>query len=157
MRNSEGLTEAANYAHSKGVKLALENHGKLAGRGEQVRALIEDVRSNCGHDAMGANPDTGNFVLVDEDSVKAVSEEASLAYMVHFKDFEPGPGVYSSLSGKQYRGTVIGEGAVDLPGCVAALKRSGFNGWLSLEYEGEGDPIAEVERSLANAKALIRN
>lgn len=151
----DGLAEAADYAHSHGIRLALENHGQLAGRGDQVRALIEDVRSKCGHDALGANPDTGNFVLVDQDSVNAVREEAHLAYMVHFKDFAPGQGPFNALSGKQYRGTVIGEGAVDLTGCVAALRGAGFDGWFSLEYEGDGDPIAEVARSLQNARALL--
>ena len=151
----EGLTDAANYAHDRGVRLALENHGKLAGRGDQVRALIQDVRSNCGHDAMGANPDTGNFVLVDEDSVRAVTEIGDMAYMVHFKDFVPGKGVFSSFSGKTFRGSVIGEGCVDLAGCVKALKACGFDSWLSLEYEGEGDPVSEVERSLVNARNLV--
>lgn len=151
----EGLTEAANYAHEKGVKLALENHGKLAGRGEQVVGIVNDVRANCGHDAMGANPDTGNFVLVDQDSVEAVEQIGNLAYMCHFKDFVEAEGVYSSLSGKSFAGTVIGEGQVDLKGCIQALRKSGFDGWCSLEYEGTGDPIDEVERSLNSARAIV--
>ncbi len=151
----DGLSEASIYAHERGIKLALENHGKLAGRGDQVKGIIEDVRSKCGNDALGANPDTGNFLLVDQDSVEAVTQVASLANMAHFKDFTPGDGVYGSLAGKRYRGAVIGEGCVNLPGCVEALKLGGFDGWLSLEYEGEGDPIAEVARSMANARALI--
>src|SRR5262249_950156 len=50
----EGLAKASEYAHANGVKLALENHGHLAGRGEQVRKIIEDVRQRCGNDALGA-------------------------------------------------------------------------------------------------------
>jgi len=151
----DGLVESANYASTKGVKLALENHGKLAGRGDQVRAIVEDVRAKCGHDSMGANPDTGNFLLVDQDSAEAVGQVADMAYMCHFKDFAPGDGVYSSLAGTKFKGTVIGEGSVDLSGCVKVLNDAGFDGWFSLEYEGEGDPMVEVEQSLRNAKGIL--
>ena len=62
----EGLALASEYADARGIKLALENHGSLAGRGEQVRGLIEDVRAQSENDALGANPDTGNFILVNQ-------------------------------------------------------------------------------------------
>jgi len=75
--------------------------------------------------------------------------------MCHFKDFAPGAGVYNSLAGKTYRGTVIGEGAVDLAGCVSALKAAGFDGWFSLEYEGEGDPLVEVAQSVLNSRQIL--
>ncbi|MBS1724474.1 MAG: sugar phosphate isomerase/epimerase [Armatimonadetes bacterium] len=151
----DGLSLASDYARNRGVKLALENHGKLAGRSDQVRGLIQDVRQRCGHDTLGANPDTGNFVLVDQDSAEAVSDLADVANMVHFKDFKPGDGPYQALSGKTFRGTVIGEGTVDLGACIQGLQTGGFDGWLSLEYEGEGDPVAEVQSSLENARKYL--
>lgn len=152
----DGLTEAANYAHAHGVRLGLENHGKLAGRSDQVRTVISAVRDRCGHDALGANPDTGNFLLVGENGEDGVRGVADLAYMVHFKDFAPSEGgVYESLDGTRFSGTVIGEGVVDLGSCVATLAEVGFTGWLNLEYEGEGDPIEEVMQSMANAKRFV--
>lgn len=156
----DGLCEAADYAQERGIKLALENHGKLAGRGEQVRALIEEVRNRTGHDALGANPDFGNFVLVDDSPADAVRAEAAFAYMAHFKDFSEAPADYAdwtftSLSGGRYLGCGVGEGIVDLPGCIAALKEVGFEGWLSVEYEGTEDCLAAVPRSIARAKALL--
>lgn len=156
----EGLTEAANYARDKGVRLALENHGKLAGSGSQVRGIIEDVRAKCGHDALGANPDTGNFLLVEQPSHEGVAEVAEYAYMVHFKDFAPAPAehsgfAYQSLGGQKFVGTAVGEGAVDLPACIAALRSAGFDGWLNVEYEAEEDPHTGVARSVANARKLL--
>jgi sugar phosphate isomerase/epimerase len=157
----EGLTSAANYAQSNGVRLALENHGKLAGRSEQVRGIIDDVRDLCGHDALGANPDTGNFQLVGQKSDEAIKDVAPYAYMVHFKDFKSKPDgwdgyTFKALDGTEFVGTVIGEGEVDLRSCVAALKESGFDGWLNLEFEGEGDPIVDVEKSFRNTERLAR-
>lgn len=156
----DGLSEAADYAHERSIKLALENHGQLAGRGEQVREIIEEVRQRTGHDALGANPDFGNFVLVDDAPADAVRAEASLAYMAHFKDFALAPSDYrewtfTSLGGKRYLGCVVGEGVVDLPGCLTALREAGFDGWLSVEYEGVEDCLTGAPRSIAAAKALL--
>lgn len=156
----EGLAEASKLAADAGVKLALENHGKLAGRGEQVRGLIEDVRALAGNHALGANPDTGNFLLVDEASHDAIAEVAPLANMVHFKDFaHVGPAhaghVYESLGGARYAGAAVGEGVVDLEACVTALRETGFDGWLSIEYEGEEDPLDAVPRCVANARRYL--
>lgn len=156
----EGLAEASVYAHAKGIKLALENHGTLAGRGEQVRGLIDDVRAKAGNDALGANPDTGNFLIVGQDSHEAIEEVASLAYMVHFKDFVEAPASYEGWcftqpDGTRLLGACVGEGKVDLAACLGHLKAAGFDGWLSVEYEGPEDPIVAVPRSLANARKFM--
>lgn len=156
----EGLAEASTYAYEQDVKLALENHGTLAGRGDQVRGLIEDVRARCGNDALGANPDTGNFLLVNQPSHEAIAEVASYANMVHFKDFKLAPAgqhdhVYRALDGRGYVGTAVGEGEVELERCIQTLKDSGFDGWLSVEYEGIEDPMTAVPRSIANARRYL--
>ncbi len=156
----EGLAEASRYAEGHGVRLALENHGKLAGRGDQVAGLISDVRAMAGNDALGANPDTGNFLLVDQPSHEAISQVAHVANMVHFKDFAPEPAghsgfAYESLGGARFIGTAVGEGTVDLAACVSALRAAGFDGWLSVEYEGEEDPLSAVPRCVANARKFL--
>lgn len=156
----EGLSSAAIYAHAHGVKLALENHGKLAGRGDQVRSILDDVRAASGVDALGANPDTGNFLLVNQPSHEAIRQVATRAAMVHFKDFAFAPDghqgfAYEALDGTKYVGTAVGEGIVDLGSCVQALKDAGFDGWLSVEYEGEEDPRTAVPRSIENARRYL--
>jgi sugar phosphate isomerase/epimerase len=156
----EGLAEASKHAANHGVTLALENHGTLAGRGEQVRGIIEDVRARSGVKALGANPDTGNFLLVGQPSHEAIREVARYAAMVHFKDFRRAPEghegfAYAALDGTKFVGTAVGEGEVDLAACVQELTSAGFDGWLSVEYEGEEDPMAAVPRSLAKARSVM--
>src|SRR5215813_13002630 len=51
----DGLSVGATYALEHGVTLALENHGLMAGRSDQVRGIIEKVNSP----ALRANLDTG--------------------------------------------------------------------------------------------------
>ncbi len=155
-----GLSSASSYAHAKGIKLALENHGTLAGRGDQVAGIISDVRARCGNESLGANPDTGNFLLVKQASHEAIAQVAHLANMVHFKDFKRAPEghegfAYPALDGTRYVGTAVGEGEVDLGKCVAELRAAGFDGWLSVEYEGEEDPMTAVPRSIENARRYL--
>lgn len=153
----EGLAAGADYAHRHGVTLALENHGLMAGRSDQVKAIIERV----GSPALRANLDTGNFLLVGQNPTAAAEELASYVALVHLKDFRKARPdetihVYKGLDGVGYTGTVTGEGGVDLPKIIAILRAAGYTGWLSLEYEGSADPITiGVPRSLDAARRLI--
>lgn len=154
----EGLTEAARYAYDSGVTLALENHGKLAGRSDQVETILNAVASP----ALKANPDTGNFLLVHQPSHLAVAELATRAAMCHFKDFHAVPDgytgfAYTGIEGIKFAGTAIGEGEVDLADCVTSLRRAGFDGWLNIEYEGEEDPFSAVSRSVDYTRNLLQN
>ena len=152
-----GLSAGAEYAQAQGVTLALENHGRFAGRSDQVRNIIDQV----GSPALRVNFDTGNFLPVAEDPVQAARELGALTVMAHLKDMrlaaddEKGH-VFADSRGRRLAGCVIGDGLVDLPAVLATLGEAGFNGWLSLEYEGAEDPLAiGVPRSLANARALL--
>ncbi len=151
-----GLTDAAAYAQEAGVTLALENHGLLAGKADQVRLILDAVNSP----ALRANPDTGNFLLVHEAPHEAVAALAAHAQMAHFKDFRVVPDdypgfAYSAVDGVKFAGAAIGEGDIDLTDCLRALRAANFHGWLNIEYEAEEDPLAGVPRSVANTKQLL--
>ena len=153
----EGLQSAAAYAYERGVTLALENHGRLAGRSDQVETILDAVASP----ALKANPDTGNFLLVHQPSHVAVAALAPRAAMCHFKDFHVVPDdyagfAYAGVEGLKFAGTAIGEGDVDLADCVTALRRAGFDGWLNIEYEGEEDPVVAVARSVEYTRHLLQ-
>jgi sugar phosphate isomerase/epimerase len=144
------------YAQERGVTLALENHGALAGRSDQVALILDAV----GSPALGANPDTGNFLLVHDTPHEAVARLASRAAMVHFKDFTiahvgyDGP-AYTAVDGLKFVGTAIGEGDVALADCLASLRDAGFGGWINVEYEAPEDPMTGVPRSITNARQLL--
>ena len=151
-----GLKESAAYAYDRGITLALENHGRLAGRSEQVETILNAVASP----ALKANPDTGNFLLVHQASHLAVAALAPRAAMVHFKDFRVVPDSFAGVAyvgteGLKFAGTAIGEGEVDLPDCVSSLRQAGFDGWLNIEYEGEEDPFSAVSRSVDYTRKLL--
>lgn len=156
----EGLSHASVYAAGADVRLALENHGKLAGRWQQVQDIIEQVRERSGTDVLGANPDTGNFFLVGQTAGEALKYLAPYANMVHFKDFKLAPEghagfAYEAVSGQKYIGTAIGEGEVELGPSVELLKNAGFKGWMNIEYEGEEDSFTAIPRSVENARRYM--
>jgi len=80
---------------------------------------------------------------------------------VHLKDFRKArpddtTQVFKGLDGVSYTGTVTGEGMVDLPRVVGILRTAGYNGWLSLEFEGSDDPISiGAPQSLEAARKLL--
>jgi len=153
----DGLSEGAAYAQAHGVTLALENHGLMAGRSDQVRQIIEHVNSP----ALRANLDTGNFLLVGQNPTAAARDLADLVALVHLKDFRVATEadtvhVYKGLDGVGYTGTIVSEGQVDLAAIIGILDKAGYAGWLSLEYEGGQDPVTiGVPGSLAAARKLL--
>ncbi len=151
----EGLSEGARYAEQKGVVLALENHGLLAGKGAQVKEIIETV----GSPGLRATIDTGNFLLVNERPVDAVRTLGTLAAHVHLKDMKKVgcccvSESYAALDGSRYVGTVAGEGEVRIDEVVRLLEEAGYDGYLSIEFEGLGDPRDGTERSIEYLRRL---
>lgn len=128
--------EVSSFAGDKGITLALENHGKLCAKSDQMLDLLGEVNSSN----LKLNIDIGNFLGVNEDPVSSVKKLTHLAVHTHIKDFK-------KVKGKTVP-TVLGEGDVNLDGCLRTLKENGYKGYLSLEYEAEVDSKAGVKRSL---------
>ena len=53
------------------------------------------------------------------------------------------------------RGAIIGHGVVDVPECLRIIKSHGYDGWLSVEFEGMEDCIQGLTYNLANLKEML--
>jgi sugar phosphate isomerase/epimerase len=150
----EAFRECAAYAQTRGVVMALENHGLFAGSSSQVKGILEAVGSGY----LGANTDTGNFLLVGENPLEAVRNLSGSIAFVHFKDFVKvqGEGHYTALDGSLYNGTILGDGDVPMQEITQWLASSGYRGYLSIEYEGEGEPLEETRQSITYTKQRIK-
>ena len=136
------IRRVTEYAAERGIVTCTENHGFIYQAPERVKRLIEAV----GHPNYGWLVDLGNFAVVDHDNLEAVRIAAPYAVHAHAKDFvllpDPGPGAgipagfNRSAGGNLWRGTVLGRGNVDVSGCLDALISAGYDGWVSLEFEG---------------------
>ena len=77
---------------------------------------------------------------------------------MHAKDFHkksgngpaPGDGFFRTRGGDYLRGAVVGHGDVPVYQCVQPLKRSGYNGYVTIEFEGVEDNEWAIKTGLEN-------
>ncbi|SDJ99010.1 sugar phosphate isomerase/epimerase family protein [Sediminibacillus albus] len=153
----DGLKQCAEAAEKEKIYLAIENHGLLAGKSEQVEEIIEKVNSPY----VKSTFDTGNFLLVHEEPQRAFDRLKDKIVHVHFKDFrekEANEDIkgFRSAQGVELIGTVPGDGQVDLSYIVQGLKEMDYQRWLSIEYEGKDDAKAANEESVYRLRHLLQ-
>lgn len=152
------IRRVTEYAASRGIRTCVENHGHIFQAPERVEALIREVN----HPNYGWLVDIGNFLCADVDPKHAVSIAAPYAFHVHAKDFlfKDGQsafcptGFFGTAGGNFLRGTVIGHGIVPVASCVRILKKHGYSGWLSLEFEGAEVVEYALENGLDSLKKI---
>ncbi len=131
----DAIREACAYAATRGVILALENHGGIVTTADQLLSIVREIES----DWFGVNWDSGNFRSADPYAeLKAIAPYAVTAQIK----------------------VSIGAGdkaqPADLPRIVGMLEDAGYRGWVALEYEEEEDAKAAVPRVLDQLQRLIR-
>lgn len=154
------IREITEYAAEKGIRTCSENHGHVFQDSARVEALILAV----GHENYGWLVDMGNFLCVDEDPKSAVTRAAKYAFHAHAKDFlyhivkdgVPTPeGFMKTRNGNLIRGTVVGHGVVPIPEDVRILREAGYDGWLSLEFEGMEENLPALSAGLAYLRKVV--
>ena len=151
-----GCKKVTEYAQAKGIMTMTENHGYYSQDADRVASLIDAVD----HENFGALVDLGNFMCADEDPVLSTSRLAPYAVHVHCKDFlyrrgcetDPGATWFKTRGGNYLRGTIVGHGEAKIAQSLATLKRKGYDGYISLEFEGTEDNIVGIKMGFENIK-----
>lgn len=129
---TQGLSELVPYAAGRGVLLGIENHGMLVNHADEIIQVVESV----GNPWLGVNLDTGNF---NNNTYENVAKLVPYAINCHLKaDIRDG--------GKR--------SPADLQKKFALLRNGGYRGRIVLQYELDGDPLAEVPQYLATMRQL---
>lgn len=143
----EGLAKAAERTQGSGVTLTIEDFGVYPTFAASAKHCLEVLEaSNC--PAIKFTFDNGNFLLADDLPTDAYALTKDRTAHVHIKDFalrdpDDKPGL-TSPGGTQYKGCLIGDGKAQVTECVALLKADQYDGWVSLEVGGGGDPLDEA-------------
>lgn len=156
----KGCRLVTEFAADLGIRTMVENHGFFCQDSERVEKLINGVN----HPNFGALVDMGNFLCADEDPARAVGRMMPYAFHCHAKDFHvkpgtapnPGKGWFQSRAGNWLRGAIIGHGDVPVTQCLRTMKRAGYDGVLSIEFEGMEDVLAGIADGLANLRRLVQ-
>lgn len=131
----EAIHRACEHAATRGIILALENHGGIVSTPDQLLAIVQEVKS----DWFGVNLDTGNFHGADP--YADLARLAPYAVVVQVKtEVSPGKG-----PGRE----------ADLGRIVAMLKQASYRGYVVLEYEAEADAREAVPRYLKALRSLL--
>ncbi|WP_017811576.1 sugar phosphate isomerase/epimerase family protein [Paenibacillus shenyangensis] len=156
-RLADACRRVADHAANYGITTSVENHGFLIQHADRVQALIQAVdRPNY-----KTTLDVGNFVCADENPVAAVQKNLPFASMVHIKDFymrpshrNPGAGWFTSTSGVYLRGAIIGQGDLDTWKILHTIKASGYDGYISVEFEGMEDGMTGSRIGMENVQRI---
>ncbi|MFE7137242.1 sugar phosphate isomerase/epimerase family protein [Streptomyces sp. NPDC057644] len=128
------LAEAAPIAEAAGVGIALETHDEFL-TGAEVAGILEAV----GSPAVGAVWDAVNPWRAGEAPERTAELLGPWLRHVQLKDV---------ASPTDLRPVVPGRGVLPLGGVLAQLRRLGYAGWISLEWERawypEAAPLAEA-------------
>ncbi len=128
------IRECAEYASEDGIMLALENHGGFMD--DQILKLIEDVDM----DNFKVTMDVGNFGKDPNIIYKAMENVVSHTVFVHAKCMS----FTDDLS----------EETLDYRRIIKILDKAGYNGFLSIEFEGKGTEKTEVAKAVSMLRHL---
>lgn len=157
--------DLCDYASQYGITILLENHGFHVNGADRTAMVFENVKA----DNFAGQLDCGNFVCVDEKPEAAVKKNIRYARTVHMKDFyirpedrDPGDAHlfdcanawFRSVAKKYLRGSILAQGDLDIPAVIRAIKESGFDGSIFIEFEGMEECRYGTKVSLDNLKRI---
>lgn len=158
-RIADGIRRVAEYAAQKGVGTMTENHGYFSQDAARVEKLINTVN----HPNFGALVDIGNFMCADERPDISVGLLSRYCKHVHCKDFHyksgvemyPGNGWFTTRGGNYLRGAILGSGVVPVAQCLRVLRNNGYDGYVSIEFEGSEDNLRGISWGLEFLRRCI--
>jgi inosose dehydratase len=128
VRTGKLLTEVGKRATDHGVQIAFHNHmGSIAQTPEQLERILDVADPRY----VKLLLDVAHYKQGGGDPAAAVKRYAHRILFVHFKDVKP----TDTSSGYEF--VELGQGTVDLPAVVSALRTINFHSWAIVEFDRE--------------------
>jgi fatty-acyl-CoA synthase len=144
-RVAEALHQAAPAAEREGVTVALETHDAFSAA-RRVAQILADVPST----AVGALWDSHHPYRMGESAEEVISLLGKRIVHVHVKD--------ARQAGSDWELVLLGEGEVPIRQQLGALRRAGYAGYVSLEWEKKWHPeLAEPGVALPQGITWLRS
>jgi L-ribulose-5-phosphate 3-epimerase len=143
------LRKAGDIAQKHGVTITLETHPDLGTNAEVHLATMRDID----HPNVQVNFDTANITYYnrDADIVEELKQVMPYLKTIEFKDHN---GEFET-----WHFPDLGQGIIDFPEIVEVLKAGGYQGPVTIEFEGiEGVTLNEEEtkQAIADSVAYLR-
>ncbi len=133
-----GIESVLPHAADRGVALAIENHGGITNRPEQLLKIVRGVKAPRG--CFGVNLDTGNFH--GPDVYADLAELAPYALNVQVK-------TEISPQGQKKEDA-------DLSRVVGILREAKYSGYVVLEYEAAEEARTAVPRHIKTLREILK-
>jgi sugar phosphate isomerase/epimerase len=154
-RLSKMFSNAVKAAEKYDIKMAVENH--IDFNSDEIFTILNNVRSPY----LGLNFDSGNFVRVLDDPIKAMEKLAKYVYATHIKDLRIQEGVPPD-EWYFFSCTAVGDGGiVDNLKLGRLLEDAGYEGFMAVEidflhpdYKNNEDKA--VARSIKELKRIAK-
>ena len=133
----EGLKEALQRAEEVGVLLLVEPEPGLL---IESASQFEELAARIDSPMFGLNFDVGHFYCVSDPLPETVERLKKWTRHYHFEDI---------AASRVHEHLVPGHGAIDFDALLAAIRRTGYDGWLTVElYPYLDDPDAAGREAL---------
>jgi sugar phosphate isomerase/epimerase len=140
----EVLKPLAEHAHDVGVLLLIEPEpGLLVETTDEYLEVAERVNAP----SIGLNFDVGHAYCMSEDIPAQIQKLAPQIRHYHFEDI---------AATRVHHHLVPGMGAIDFGPIVAAIRETGYDGWLTVElYPSVDDPDSAARRALEVLRPIV--
>ncbi len=140
----EVLKPLADAAHGLGVLLLIEPEPSLL---LETTDQYLEVAERLSAPSIGLNFDVGHAFCVSEDLPRAIAKLASHIRHYHVEDI---------AASRVHRHLVPGTGAINFSEVIAAIRATGYDGWLTVElYPFVADPDAAARGALEVLRPLV--
>jgi inosose dehydratase len=144
------LTEIGKRSADLGVPLGYHNHmGSMGEKPEEVDRILE----NSDPRYVKLELDIAHYFQGGGDPAKAIARHKDRLLFLHLKDVAPKPP--DSTATKPYVFVELGQGKVDVPGTLNALKKAGFRGWGVIELDGNPEKEKEPKQAAITNKNYV--
>ena len=144
----EGSSKVLEYARAEGITVLYEPQGFYF-NGDGFIRFYEEIKKR--YDNVGICADIGNGFWIDEEPYGLLQEYAKDIMHVHVKDYvlgERDAHGSTTLGGSYIREVPIGSGVVDLERFTKILRDVGYNGFVALEDNSEGEYEEKTHRAM---------
>ena len=140
----EGLHALLDKTADTNLIINVENHHGISSQPE----WLADVMRSMNHPRIGLCADTNNY-RIDQDMPYERNFDDLPRYVDRYRGLETLMPLANWVSAKAYAFDGTGyEVSMNYPRIIDIILKSGYSGYLSVEYEGEGDTVEGVRKTV---------
>ena len=131
----------------------------------ETPAEVDRLMQSTSSELVGLCLDTGHYRFGGGEPLELYTRYAERVWHVHFKDCHPEIAARSRAAEWDYFASVgngvfceLGQGDVDFPAILAALRTQNYDGWIVVEQDvlpGMGSPRESASRNLAYLQSVL--